>query len=158
MELKLFLIRPYLSSVIQASPQIMALRMNADGLPPSKKTALVSLSAFAVLTVTSFAQAKLDPSSIKLGKVVPSIVKTPTYTLADGPQKHSTPQDWLEVEVSFDTTPEEIDSLDFKYSVLINNMLIDGMVTHVAIPAGKDHFSVIYIAPRTLLQVTREKP
>ena len=100
----------------------------------------------------------LSPASIQLGKITPSLRKTPDYTLADGPQKASTPQDWLEVEVSFSTTPEEIDSLDFRYTVQINNTFMDGNVSHVTIPAGKEHYSVMYVPPRMLLRVTGRKP
>lgn len=122
------------------------------------KIAFFSLTAFVALTGLASAQAPVGPGSVKLGKIAPAVDKTPDYQINGGPQKRSTPQNWLEVEVPFDTTPEEIDSLDFKYTVLIDKTLIDGMVTHITIPAGRDHYSVMYISPRTLLKATGGKP
>jgi len=122
------------------------------------KIAFFSLATIAVLSVAASAQAPLGPNSIKLGKIAPAVDKTPDYMINGGPQKRSTPQNWLEVEVPFDTTPEEIESLDFNYTVLIDKTLIVGTVTHITIPAGRDHYSVMYIAPRTLLKATGGKP
>jgi len=122
------------------------------------KIAFFSLTTFAALTVLASAQAPVGPGSVTLGKIAPAVIKTPEYTISNGPQKRSTPGSWLEVEVPFDTKPEEIDSLDFKYTVLVDKMLIDGTVTHIIIPAGRDHYSVMYIAPRTLLKATGGKP
>ena len=54
--------------------------------------------------------------------------------------------------------PEEIDELKFKYTVLIEKTLLDGEVTHVNIPAGREHYSVMYVPPRTLLKFTGGRP
>ena len=41
---------------------------------------------------------------------------------------------------------------------MIENKLLDGSVTHVNIPKGTEHYSVMYIAPRALEKLTGGKP
>jgi len=38
--------------------------------------------------------------------------------------------------------------------VMIEKKLLTGQVTHINIPKGRDHFSVMYISPRTLLKLS----
>jgi hypothetical protein len=122
------------------------------------KILFFSLAAFAALAVAASAQAPVGPGSVVLGKIQPSVIKTPDYTITGGPQKRTIPQNWLEVEVPFETFPEEIDELTFKYTILLEKTLLDGTVTHVVIPKGKDHYSVMYVAPRSLLKITGGRP
>ena len=51
-----------------------------------------------------------------------------------------------------------IDELTFKYTILIQNTLLDGEVTYVNIPAQRDHYAVMYGTPRALLRLTGGKP
>ena len=120
---------------------------------------LLSLSVFAALisSLPAHAQVPVGPGSVKLGKVQPAIVKTPVYSIT-GSDKRSTPREWLEVEVEFETVPEMIDELTFKYTIFVEKKLLDGEVTHVDIPKGREHFSVVYVAPRTLERLTGGKP
>ena len=48
--------------------------------------------------------------------------------------------------------------MKFKYTVLIEKTLLDGEVTHINIPAGREHYSVMYVPPRTLLKYTGGRP
>jgi hypothetical protein len=111
--------------------------------------------ALAALSLSASAQA---PMGIKINKIQPAVIKSPDYQINGGPQKRTVYGSWLEVEVDFTTVPEMIDELTFKYTILFENNLLDGEVTHVNIPAGRDHFSVMYVAPRTLLRLTGGKP
>jgi len=119
---------------------------------------LFSLVAIAALSVPASAQAPVGPGSVKLGKIQPAVIKSPDFQINGGPQKRAKFGDWLEVEVEFTTVPEEIEELTFKYTILFEQKLLDGEVTHVTIPAGRDHYSVMYVAPRTLQKLTGGKP
>jgi hypothetical protein len=122
------------------------------------KIFVFSLVAIAVLSLTASAQAPVGPGSVKLGKIQPAVITSPQYQIIGGPQKRVIYGNWLEVEVEFASQPEVIDELTFKYTILLEKKLLDGEVTHVNIPAGKDHFSVMYVAPRTLQRLTGGKP
>jgi hypothetical protein len=110
--------------------------------------------ALAVTALTASAQTLVGPGSVKLGKVQPEVVKTPEFQVTGGPQKRSKVGQWLEVEVEFETKPEDIDELTFKYTIMLEKKLLDGEVTHVNIPKGRDHYSVIYVSPRTIEKLT----
>ncbi|MGB8170625.1 MAG: Amuc_1102 family pilus-like protein [Chthoniobacteraceae bacterium] len=122
------------------------------------KKFLLSACALTVTAIAASAQTPVGPGSVKLGKVQPEVVKTPEYNITGGPQKRSKIGQWLEVEVEFETKPEDIDELTFKYTILMEKKLLDGEVTHIAIPKGRDHYSVIYVSPRAIEKLTGGKP
>ena len=103
------------------------------------------------------AQVPIGPGAIKLGKIKPEIVKTPDFTIKSGPEKRSKIGDWVEIEVEFETKAEEIDEMTFEYTIMFENKLLVGQVTHVNIPKGREHFSVMYVSPRTLEKLTGGK-
>ena len=103
------------------------------------------------------AQVPIGPGAIKLGKIKPEIVKTPDFTIKSGPEKRSKTGEWLEVEVDFETKAEEIDEMTFEYTIMFENKLLVGQVTHVNIPKGREHYSVMYVSPRTLEKLTGGK-
>ena len=120
---------------------------------------ILSLSVCAVLgfALHAAAQVPIGPGAIKLGKVKPEIVKTPDFTIKSGPEKRSKTGEWLEIEVEFETKAEEIDEMTFQYTVQFEGRLLDGQVTHINIPKGREHYSVMYISPRTLEKLTGGK-
>jgi hypothetical protein len=120
------------------------------------KILLLSLAAFAAVSLSASAQ--VGVGSVKLGKPQPQAIKSPDYQINGGPQKRTIFGTWLEVEVEYATLPEMIDELTFKFTVLIQNTLLDGEVTYVNIPQGRDHFAVMYIPPRALLRLTGGRP
>ena len=81
---------------------------------PVMKSLLFSLLTVALTTLSTRAQVPVGPGSIKLGKVQPAVVKTPEFSLTSGPTKRSKAQDWLEIEVEFESVPEAIAELTFK--------------------------------------------
>ena len=113
---------------------------------------ILSLSVCAALAFAlhAAAQVPIGPGALKIGKIKAEIVKTPDFTIKSGPEKRSKIGEWLEVEVEFETKAEEIDEITFQYTIALENKLLDGQVTHVNIPKGREHYSVMYIAPRTL--------
>jgi hypothetical protein len=117
------------------------------------KIFLFSLVAIAALSLSASAQ-----SPVKLGKPMPAGVKSPDFQINGGPQKRTIFGTWLEVEVEYQTSAEMLDELTFKYTILIQNTLLDGEVTYVNIPQGRDHYAVMYIPPRALLRLTGGKP
>jgi hypothetical protein len=90
---------------------------------------------------------------VKITKIDISGIKSPEYQIGNGPQKRYKLGTWLEIEVAFETKVEDIDELTFQYNVLIEKSLLDGSVTHVAIPKGAEHYSVMYIPPRALEKI-----
>jgi hypothetical protein len=122
------------------------------------KIFFLSLLAVGGLATEALAQAPIGPGSIKLGKVEIQGVKTPEYMINGGPQKRSKTGTWLEVEIEFETKVDDIDELTFSYTIMVENKLLDGTVTHINIPKGREHYSVMYVAPRTLEKLSGGKP
>jgi len=122
------------------------------------KTFLVSAIAMVALVYQTNGQAPLGPGAVVISKIEPAAVKTPEFNVTGGPQKRSKVGTWLEIEVEFETKVEEIAELKFEYMVAIENKLLTGTVSHINIPKGRDHYSVMYIAPRTLEKLTGGKP
>lgn len=123
------------------------------------KTFSLFACALVALGMAASAQSSVvGPGSIKLGKVQPEVVKTPEFSLTSGPTKRSKLGQWLEVEVEYETKPEDIDELTFKFTILVEKKLLDGEVTHINIPKGREHYSVMYVTPRTLEKLTGGKP
>ena len=112
------------------------------------KTPIVFLLALAALGPVSFAQAPVGVGSVKILKVLPAIVKTPEYTITGGQNKRYKLGEWLEIEVEYETKPEDIDDLTFKFTVMFEKKLLDGEVTYSNIAKGKDHFAVMYLSPK----------
>jgi hypothetical protein len=122
------------------------------------KTFSLFACALVAFGLVASAQTQVGPGSVKLGKVQPEVTKTPEFQLSSGGTKRSKLGSWLEVEVEYETKPEDIDELTFKFTILIEKKLLDGEVTHINIPKGRDHYSVMYISPRTLEKLTGGKP
>lgn len=99
-----------------------------------------------------------QPGDVKIISINPSGQKTPQYTLGVGPIKRSDSLTWLEVEVQFATLPENIDELTFEYSILLGNQLLTGSVTHVDIAKGNDHYSVVYVSPKSIAKILGKSP
>ena len=95
---------------------------------------------------------------MKLAKIQPEVVKTPEYQIVGGQNKRSKNREWLEVEVAYETKPEEIDELTFKFTILFEKHLLDGEVTYVNIPKDREHYAVMYVPPRALEKLTGGKP
>ncbi|MDR3402754.1 MAG: hypothetical protein P4L99_09660 [Chthoniobacter sp.] len=123
------------------------------------KILFLSFLAVGALASEGLAQAPvaIGPGSVKITKVDISGVKSPEYQIVGGPQKRSKTGTWLEIEVAFETKVDDIDELTFNYNVLIEKSLLDGSVTHVNIPKGPEHYSVMYISPRALEKLVNGK-
>jgi hypothetical protein len=110
----------------------------------------------AALMVPALAQVPVTPASIKLGKVAVTAVSTPEYNITGGQNKRYTLGKWLEFEVPYDTVPDEIDELTFKFVASVEGKLLVGDVTYQNI-GKKDHYAVMYISPKALAKLTGGK-
>lgn len=119
--------------------------------------ALVSTAGIAMAQVP----VQVGPANIKVKKINPSVITSPEFR-TDVPDKRSPKLKWFEIEVEFDVDKipkgQVIDELTFKYVVLFNGKLLTGEVTHVNIPNGSDHYSVMYMSPRSIDRATMGAP
>ena len=96
---------------------------------------------------------------VKIDKISPAVVSPPQFQVTGAEQKRVPLLKWFEIEVDFDVKNVElVDELTFKYDVLINGKLCPGEITHINIPKGANHYSVMYISPRNLDRITAGKP
>lgn len=118
---------------------------------------------FAALSLaTSVAQAQVpvvvSPRNFKINNLLPSVTTSPKYTVQNTTDKRSEYLKWFEIEVEFDVDGVElVDEITVEYLVSINGKLCPGRVTHVNVPKGKNHYSVMYISPRNLDRLTGGK-
>ncbi len=122
------------------------------------KRPLVFPAILLLLAASLHAQVAVGPKDVELDRILPAVVKTPEYT-TNAPAKRSKNQEWLEVEVEYNTKPELIDELTFKFAMLIaGKILVSDDVTYINIPKGRGHAAVVYVAPRTLERINEGKP
>ncbi|MDQ3623238.1 MAG: hypothetical protein M3463_12215 [Verrucomicrobiota bacterium] len=114
------------------------------------KTISLSFFACTALIISATAQVPVGPGSMKLGKVEAAFTSTPEYQITGGQSKRSRLGKWLEMEISYETAPDEIDELTFRYTVLVEKKLLTGEVTYANILKGRDHYAVMYISPKGL--------
>lgn len=122
------------------------------------KKFILSACALAVMAMTASAQTAVGPGSVKLGRVTVEAPSSPEYSVNGGPQKRSRNEKWLEFEVAYETAPEEIDELTFRFTALVEKKLLTGEVTYVNILKGREHFAVMYVSPKGIARLTGGKP
>lgn len=116
-------------------------------------------AALGLVVVTATAQLpQIGPGSIKLGKLAVEAPNSPDYSVSGGPVKRSKFEKWLEFEVAYDTLPEEIDELTFRFTALVEKKLLTGEVTYINILKGRDHYAVMYISPKSIARLTGGRP
>ncbi len=119
----------------------------------------IAIAALAMFIPAAPAQVPVvvGPRNVKINKIQPAVLKTPEFSVNIA-NKRSESLSWFEIEVEFEVDGVEmVDELTFNYSVLFNNKLCVGEVTHINIPKGKDHYSVMYLSPRSLDRLTGGK-
>jgi hypothetical protein len=124
---------------------------------PSMKTALLSAIVAMAFAYQSSGQVPIGPGAATITRIEPQGVKTPEFNITSGPTKRTKVGTWLEVEVEFETKAEDTPELVFAYTIMVENKLLTGTVTHINIPKGREHYSVMYIAPRSLEKLTGGK-
>jgi hypothetical protein len=124
---------------------------------PMKLLSLL-LGGLMAVSVAAYAQVPVGPGSIKLGKIEVSAPSTPEFQVTGGQNKRYTLGKWLEFEVAYETVPDEIDELTFRYTALIAGKLLDGEVTYVNIGKGRNKYAVMYLSPKSIEKLTGGKP
>jgi len=121
-----------------------------------KANPLLLLFIFVPLIAGAQTRAATD---FQITKITKNLISTPQFAYAGGEQHPTNQRDrWLEVEVQFTATPAFTDELTFKYYILFNGNLLTGEVTHVNIPAGPEHRSVMYVPPSMLPRFGNNRP
>lgn len=118
------------------------------------------LSGLLLLVLPAIAMGQVrSVKEFQITKINRSFITTPQFTFAgSGQHPPSEPDRWLEVEVEFAAGPEITQELTFKYFILFNGTLLSGEVTHTNVLAGREHRSVMYVAPRTLARLAGKRP
>ena len=88
-----------------------------------------------------------------------STPKTPEYNTqaGDATTKKYTLGTWLEIEVDF-ASGARASEVALHYSVLIGNTMLVGDQTLVDVPAGRNLFTIAFVAPKTLTTLLRGAP
>lgn len=122
------------------------------------------LTAAFLLAAAAISQAQFTPanSPIQITDIAPSLVKSPEFTIGNGPQRKAISQDWLWIEVAFTykgtgrpPVPGQSDEIAFSYYILLKNgrpgTLLTGTITHTGVTPGTDvHHSLALVSPQTL--------
>jgi len=116
--------------------------------------AFASFLLLALTSVSSFGRPDYD-----IKKIAPAVDLSPAISFNFGPVQHPAPraEQWLEVEVNFESNIDWTDELTVKYFILLAGTCLTGEVTHIDIPKGRDLFSVMYVSPRTIARLTNGK-
>jgi hypothetical protein len=119
----------------------------------------VGLALGAILTAVSV-PAQQPPVEVR--KLDVQFVDSPVYQLSNTTALGATAsQRWLQLQTTFDTHPEWVDELTFRYYVLVgegeNRKILVGDVGHVDIPRKAGQTTYAYIHPNTLQRYTGGK-
>lgn len=115
---------------------------------------ILSVLSLALLVFTSHAFA----ADYAIRAVRPAVVPSPDIQFTGTQHRSGRAENWLEVEVDFESNVEWTDELTFKYYILVAGKCLTGEVTHVSIPRGRDLHSVMYVSPRSLLRALEGRP
>jgi hypothetical protein len=114
------------------------------------RTCSAAIASLLLLTLSSFAQR----ADYTIRKISPAAITTAEYSFNFGPQHpQGHAQQWLEVEVNFESNVDWTDELTVKYYILLAGQCLTGEVTHIDIPRGRDLYSVMYVSPRTISRI-----
>lgn len=118
----------------------------------------VSLGVSLVGVAGAFAQSvQVQPGQITIRNVNVNILRTPDYQFRGDQKRVPNAQNWIEIEVEFDSAVPFIPELTFDYFVALDvrttQVVLVGQVTHVSVVQGASRFSSMYIAPQTISAV-----
>lgn len=125
-------------------------------------TALVLLGFFTI-SAHAQSQVQLAVGDIDVGKLKPEVQQTPQFEAGGVKGKDvPNPRDWLEVEVEFEVKGREenvVPELLFRYYIGFvdqsgQGRTLTGDVKHVNIVPGEKYYSVVYVAPSVLGNIT----
>jgi len=119
---------------------------------------LATVASLLILTLSSASSFGRPDYNIK--KISPAVDLTPQVSFNFGPVQHPQPrsQQWLEVEVNFESNVDWTDELTVRYFILLAGQCLTGEVTHIDIPRGRDLYSVVYVSPKTIARILNGRP
>ena len=99
------------------------------------------------------------PNSFAINSITPLTPKTPEYTTlaGDAQNKKYTLGTWLQIDVDF-AAAVRVPEITFHYNVLIAGTLLVGDQTLTDVNPGRNLFTTVFIAPRTLATLLRGQP
>lgn len=127
------------------------------------KTILFSAVLLCAAITAPLAHGQARAVQVDVRRVEADSQKTPQWNVGGVKDKSvSSPRDWLEIEVEFDTKVdprgEIIPSLLFKYYVVIQGKdgpkLLTGDVNHINVEPDTKLYSAVYVSPATLGAIT----
>ena len=132
---------------------------------PSPMPFRASIAAIFVILCLCPVGAQMVNTEFQISKIETSMIASPDINAGEFTKKGaSRPAKWLVVDVAFTRAavpkaPLFLEEVTVNYYVLLDNKayspdkkptLLNGAVTHVSIPVGKDLHSCIFLSPRTL--------
>jgi hypothetical protein len=118
------------------------------------RTCSAAFASLLLLTLSSFGRPDYD-----IRKISPAVIVSPAIQFNYGPQHpQGRAEQWLEVEVNFESNIDWTDELTVKYFILLADKCLTGEVTHIDIPRGRDLYSVMYVSPRTIARILNGRP
>lgn len=116
------------------------------------------LTAALMVAVVSASAQVARRGDFQISQVSSSFVRTPDIQFQGDTRRTPPAQKWLELEVGFESRAEFTDELTVKYYVLLaGGKLLNGEVTHINVPKGRELFSVMYVPPRFLERLLEGK-
>jgi hypothetical protein len=99
----------------------------------------------------------------RLRSIRKDLVKAPDYktTTSDtgGGRPATLYQDWLRIEVQFESRPEWADDIQVKFHVLLGEgreeKLFSGEISHNNVQKGQQHYSAMFVHPNTVQRYGR---
>lgn len=114
----------------------------------------VAFASLLLFTLSSFGQR----ADYVIKKISPAVITSPVISYNLGPQHpYGRSQQWLEVEVNFQSYVDWTDEVTVRYYILLDAKCLTGEVTHVNVPRALDLYSVMYVSPRTLQRALNGK-
>jgi hypothetical protein len=105
-----------------------------------------------------------DSSAVpfRIKNIRKELVKAPSYQTSGaelGGRTASLYQDWLKIEVEFESRPVWADDVQVKFFVLLGDAreekLFSGEVAHVNVQKGSQHFTAMFVHPNTVQRFGR---
>ncbi len=125
--------------------------------------ATFAVAALALPSLQAQQPLQLKMGDVKVGKPAYEAQKTPNFQAGDVKSKNvPNPRDWLEIEIEFEVDGPRnavVKDLLFRYYVGFRDTtgaprVLTGDIKHINIVAKEKSFSVAYVAPSTLGEIT----
>lgn len=106
----------------------------------------------------SYAQDKKEEVILQIKNLSWNSVNTPDYSVTAS-ERTTRLKKWTRIETRYDTAPDWIDELEFRYYVVVHNphkktedkyLMFTRTIFYVDIAKGRDHLSTVFLRPNTV--------